>query len=139
MSSDGIVVEFKRNGAFISWGITPIADKWSFADPPALFEFKGFADLVTDMARAAEGITEKELLAGICLAASKFVNAKVIRIVETTSVPRIGDPVFKDLIGNGRWIFAEIFGDGPERFPFVQRFFNVRAINKSQMFMVSWY
>jgi len=116
---DGIVVIFKRNRTFISWFITSIADKGSFADPPALFEFKGVTDFIADMTRAADSIAEKELFAGIFLAASKPVNTKVVRIVKTAPIPRIGDPVFKHLIRNGRGILAEILGDSAEGLAFV--------------------
>lgn len=58
------------------------------------------------------------------------MDAEIIRIVEATLIPSIGDSVFKDFIEDSGRVFAKIFGDSPKRPTVVQSLFNVRAIIK---------
>lgn len=139
MCRNGVIIIFNRNRTLVSWLITTIADKGSFADASALLKFKAVTNPVTDMTGTAWCITEKEFLAGVSLPAAKAVNAKVVWIVEAALVPCIGNPVFKHLIRDGRGILAEAFGDFPKGLSFIQRLLNKRAILEGKMLMISWY
>jgi hypothetical protein len=119
VGSGGIVVILERDRACMYGLITSITDKRCFANASALFKFKAVTNFITGMAGAAKGITENEFFTSVFLATLKPVDAKVVWIIKTTPVPRICNSVFKHLIRNGRWIFAEVFGDRSEGFIFV--------------------
>lgn len=76
--------------------LTSIADIWCFLDLPAGFPFKVGADTVAFMAGTAEGIADDQLATCICFFTVIPVDAEVVRIVETSSVPRVYNPAFPD-------------------------------------------
>ena len=114
MSSICIVVILGRNVAFVSGLITAVADIRSFRKASALFQFKIITNLVTDGTGTTESIAKKDFLACIGFSAPKAVDAEVVWVIETTTIPSVGYSVFIDLIRNGGWILAEITGDFPE-------------------------
>lgn len=82
------------------------------------------------MAGTAKSITKGDFFTGIGFPASKSVYAEIIRIVETSLIPSIGNPVFKDFNGDSGRVFAKIFGDSRERLTVIQSLFNVSTIIK---------
>ena len=89
ISRIGIVVILGGDGAFISWGITAVANKWRLCKAGALFEFKIVTNVVADGTGATTCVTEKELFTGIGFSASKTVDAKIMWIIETAPIPGI--------------------------------------------------
>lgn len=80
------------------------------------------------MAGAAGGIAEKELFAGIRLPTPETVDTEVVGVVEAAFIPCIGDPVFKDFIGDSGRVLTEVFGNDPKGLTFVQSLLDVQAI-----------
>ena len=76
--------------------LTSIADIWCFLDLPAGFPFKAGAYTVAFMAGTAEGIADDQLATCVRFFTVIPVDTEVVRIVETSSVPRIYDPAFPD-------------------------------------------
>lgn len=119
--------------------VAAIADIRSLLDLPAGFPFKTRADIVTSMAGAAKGVTDDEFTAGIDLLAVVTVNAEVIGVIKTAPVPGVSNAVFPNLFGDGGRIFAQVFGNFPKGFPFVQRLLNVLAVSQRKVFVIARY
>ena len=101
--------------------------------------FKVLADLIANTTRAAVSGAGKDLFAGICFPAAEPVDTEVKGIVETAFLPRIGDPVAKDLIRNGRRILAQIFGNGTKGSAFIQCLLNICSVLQRKVFVITRY
>ena len=62
------------------------------------------------MTGTAERVADHDLVTGICFFTVEPVDTEVVRVNKAASVPSINSSVPPDLFGNGRGIFAEIFG-----------------------------
>lgn len=123
-------------GAFVSKLFTAVADVGGLINPLALLLFKIIAGPVADSVGAAGGVTEEYPLTGIGFSAAEPMDAKVVWIIKTALVPGIWDSVFKDLVGNGGRVFAEITGDLPEGLAFSYRVLNISPVSQCKVFMV---
>ena len=120
MCGAGIVIILCLDRALVSGPITAITDIRSLLYLLAGFPFKTWADIVTSMAGTAKGITDDELVAGVGLLTAETVDAEVVGIVKTAPVPCVYNAVLPNLFGDSGRVFAEIFGDFPKGFPFIQ-------------------
>ena len=65
------------------------------------------------------------------------MDAEVVRIIESALVVPVRQPVSPDLFGYRRGILAEETGDILEREIFVQGLFDIGAVLKCQVFLVT--
>ena len=139
MCGIGVVVVLCLDRTLVPCLWAAIADKRRLFDPLAVFPLKITADVVAAMTGPASGVTDEELVAGVCLSAGKSVDAEVVRIVETSAVPGIDGAVFPDFSGDSGRILAEVFCNVPEGLSFIQAFFDVRSVFKRKVFVISRY
>jgi hypothetical protein len=81
----------------------------SFVQTGTGFFYKTRADTVAFVAGSAHGITDNQFVAGVCLFATKSVNAKVIRIIEAATIPSVQNPVEPNFLGDGGRILTQEF------------------------------
>ena len=104
----------------------------------AVFLIKVTAMLVAVGTGSAFDSTQLDLFANIRKIAMKAFRAEVMSIEkEALSCMIIRHPVLEDLLGNGRWILAQITRDVFERDIRIQTVFNVQAVFNSKVFMVA--
>lgn len=132
-----IIIILCLDGALVPGLITAIADIRSLLYLPAGFPFKPRADIVAPMAGTAKSIADNKLVAGVGLFTMVAMDTEVVGIVKTAPVPCVYNTMFPNLFGDGGGIFAEIFGNFSEGFPFIKRFFNVLAVSQRKMFVVT--
>ena len=97
----GVVVILRLDRTLVSGFGTAVADERSFFYSRAMFPFETATNAVAAMTGAASGITDDQLVAGICLFAGEPVDAEVVRVVETAPVPRIDTAMLPDFSGDG--------------------------------------
>lgn len=115
----GIIIILRWYGAEIFLSGAAITDKGSPVQTEAGFLLKPRAHQVTFMAGPAQGITDPDLLTGICLFAAEPVDTKVIRIIEAPLVPGVQSPMPLDLLIDGGRIFTQELGYVFERLPLI--------------------
>ena len=114
-----------------------IADIGGLLNLPAVFPLKTWADIIAAVAGTAEGITDDQFAAGVCLLAAKTMNTEVIRVVKAPSVPGIDDPMFPDFFGDGGRVLAEIPCDFTEGLTGIEGLFNKSTVIERKMFVVT--
>ena len=76
-----------------------------------MLRFKVRTAVVTDVAGAAQGITDDQLSAGVLFPASVSADTEVIGVIKAAPVPCINSAVPPDLFGYGGRILTEILCD----------------------------
>ena len=67
------------------------------------------------------------------------MDAEVIGVVEAAAIPGVNSPVFPNLPGDGRRVFAEVSGDLTEGSAFVEGLFDELAVGQGKVFVVAGY
>lgn len=134
-----IVAVFMGDGAMVDGLGASVADIRSFIETVTAFPYKVGAGLVAGRTGGAFHITKHDLMAHIRLPAVIAVDAEVMGIIKSAFVTPVTEAVGSDLLGDGSRIFAEIFGDLLKREPLIQGSFNISAVTKGKVLLVSWY
>ncbi len=106
----GIVVILGLQGAFIPGFWTAVTYEGCFFYLPAVFTFKTAAHIVALMAGSAHVVTDENFIACVGLFTMESVDAEVVWVVKTATVPCIDGSMTPYLLGNGGRILAGIFG-----------------------------
>ena len=77
---------------------TSVADKRTRFDPCAVLLFKSRTDAITFVTEPACSIADDQLVTGVLLLATISMDAEVIGVIETPSVPGVDPSVPKDLL-----------------------------------------
>ena len=93
MGSDGVIVVFGLDRAFVSRFVTTVTDKRCLSDPYTILPFKTGTDRVASQAGLAVSVTDHDLVAGIHLLAMKAMNTEVVRIDEAPAMVGINAPI----------------------------------------------
>ena len=139
MTGPGIVFVLCLDGTAVPGFITAVTDIRCFLYLSAGFAFEPWTNTVTSVTGTAERVTDHDLVTGICFFTVETVDTEVVRVIKAASVPCINGPVPPDLFGNGRGIFAEIFGYRLKGSALIEGLFYEFTVFKCKMFVVSRY
>ena len=116
-----------------------IADIGGFVQPVAAFHLIILTGLVACGTGSTFDAADNDFAAYIGFTAVVTMDAEVFCIIKGTLVVPDRNPVRSDLFGNRSRILAKIFCNVLEGDSLVKGIFNVDAIFRSQMFLVSRY
>ena len=120
LSESSIIVVLIRDMTAISWLVTAVTDKGSLFHSGTMLEDEVPAGLVTEVAVAAQIVTDDELAADICFSAAEPMDTEVVGVVERTPVPGVKGAMEFHFLGDRSRILAEVSCDILESFSFVQ-------------------
>ena len=139
VSKLSIIAVLMSDGAVVDRPGTAVADIRSLIKPVAAFPAEVGTGLVAGRTGGTFDVTQNDLAAYIGLSAVIAVYAEVVGIVKSAFVVPVAEAVVSDLFGDGGRILAEESGDILKGGTLVQGSFDVPAVIKGKMFLVSWY
>ena len=139
VSKLSIIAVLMSDGAVVNRPGTAVADIRSLIKPAAAFPAEVRTGLVAGRTGGAFAAAQDNPAAYIGLSAVIAVYAEVVGIEKSAFVVPVAEAVVSDLFGDGGRIFAEESGDILKGASLVQGSFDVPAVIKGEMFLVSWY